>query len=157
MQATSKPIIIDEQNRCYTLYFPKFYSDNKSNEYEECPCFCALIDRINKFKEETDSMKFNKTNINNVEIKTEINIMLQDVISEYNRVENYSKLKTYIATLKNRINEIIDKDCNEIGLLKMLLLYQYYDIPYTMHFFMPQKKYLRRRTRILLFSIFNTN
>jgi len=114
------------------LYFPEF-----SDSEHDAPHLVAFVKAIKDFKNKRDHLSFNRKNENIETTKQEIANMITSAINEFSLKNNKSKYKKVVKKILKDMKSLTDKPCDEIDLFKMLLLYQYYDVPYILHFFLP--------------------
>lgn len=129
--------ILDE-NDDLELTFPIFSEESDSN----LPNFKSYISMINEFKSLLDNRKFNVDNIRKEEIDNYSNAIKNKSLSvlkefEENINNKKSKLVDYTKKLNKVLNNLSSKKYEVNDTYKMILLYQFYDIPYVMHFFLP--------------------
>jgi ppGpp synthetase/RelA/SpoT-type nucleotidyltranferase len=127
------------ENSEYHITFPEF-DENSQNDLSDFTEYIKMIRTIkNDFLNQTtfNSKVLEKSQIDN--FKTQITERSQKAIAEFeNKVQN-SENNNLISLVKKIKNDIVEfNSCNDIDVFKMLLLYQFYDIPYKMHFFLPE-------------------
>ena len=136
----------------YYLTLPKF-DKNTLSEFTEFTEFTEFVNTIISIKDGyLNKITFNSDEIidsRKKEIEAQIFSKSKKAISVFeNKLQDSEKndLISFIKKIKKQITAL--KSCPELDIFKMLLLYQFYDIPYKMHFFLPDIEETKKKGQV---------
>jgi ppGpp synthetase/RelA/SpoT-type nucleotidyltranferase len=116
------------------LYFPKIKPSNSRSHID------ILINKIIELKDLKDK-DFDQNECCIEEIIEEIKNLTKSALVQFRSLRHNHKYKRIVDEIKKNLNSITNRSYEDEDIFKIILQYQYYDIPYNIHLFLPQSSF----------------